>query len=1074
MADPFTFLDKSSSSKGSDPFTFLDKKPEPPGFSPNFFSDGLDAMKGNTEAIGRDLKESFTGIGERFREGYGDHGPLVGSVLGAANAIVGAPTVQGLGELAMGSIGAEGAPPLPKEKPIPYSGAREMPRLSDPSHAMQQQELPIKGAAPGQQLGLDYKAYQPAQSPPPPTKMPYREPVQQEMFPESEALPNQQKGFDFDKAIPPGRSTLPQPRFPERKPTQMYLQLGDSPHQLNAPGIDREGYNRQPKDPRASMPMKQGELDLEATPHQASFGDDFGRSEQKISVKSPAVRTEEGGIITGKDHQTAKKLGLAQSKSPHEEGFLMSDGSFMTREQAKPYAEKAGQVNQSAPRAQNPALESEQLANWKGGDPISPKGSAKSVGAASRDNKPGYSYAPGALKPDHEGVVRAEEPGYRMQAKTQNMRTEFRKKFEAIPKEAKIDEKKAFRYLEGSPNHGASPEEIADIEKHYKPLHEETNNLRNEVRSLGSKMGLDVDQIEDLVGDRETMHRMVKGKTGSVDSIAQGEEADPYSGSFTQGSGKPTSLKERSYYAIEDENGERRLIHNVGNKPNLVGGDGIETPIKGAKGKARFGEDVNFEGRSWKVKDAYASEVTERGGPEYYENAKASLVHDQAELAKAKANLEYIKEMREDLIFKGQATYNPKIADKLGYVKTKYPGMEDMFVDKRIAGAINKFAPPEGADSFINTLAKWNARMQATLFWNPLAHIRNVATTGVIDRGFQNLTSNPLPYLKKGWEDARTQSKFAQEAFEAGANEWVPAPANRKFFEDTMKGLKEDAPELQSLAKRIGAPVTDIYHGFMSQMHDVLANVNDAVLLGRVRERMATKGESLEEAVREVHKTISNYRVPSEAAVPGQAGRALHQVAGSRYSGLLNSFTRWHYTQAKALVQPAVDIIKGLKEVGKSGPEADRARKIAIEAVGKYATKAVAYEALTHLGDELIQKMTGDENAKMVAWGPLAYIRLIDEMLHGRDMSNLDWIRLATMGLAAPSPIVAILLEAYDYTKHQGIAKMGNEMGKKAFSPYGQAQDYYEKGLGGTAADITFGVGKKPKGLSDEIRNPFE
>jgi hypothetical protein len=171
------------------------------------------------------------------------------------------------------------------------------------------------------------------------------------------------------------------------------------------------------------------------------------------------------------------------------------------------------------------------------------------------------------------------------------------------------------------------------------------------------------------------------------------------------------------------------------------------------------------------------------------------------------------------------------------------------------------------------------------------------------------------------------------------------------------------------------------------------------------------------------------------------------------------------------LVNPAVNAVKGAMAVGKSGAEAKMARRQAVDAVGQIVAQAVAYNVIAGVGDKLTQDLTGDKNARMAAWGPFAYIRLIDDLAHGRLNTPYDWAKAATAGLLAPSPFAGILLAAFqknfnftDMHVKKGQSKLEKQMGtiaKDVFPPGGMLKDAFDNPLKEGLNQLT-GVGKTP------------
>ncbi len=211
-----------------------------------------------------------------------------------------------------------------------------------------------------------------------------------------------------------------------------------------------------------------------------------------------------------------------------------------------------------------------------------------------------------------------------------------------------------------------------------------------------------------------------------------------------------------------------------------------------------------------------------------------------------------------------------------------------------------------------------------------------------------------------------------------------------------------------------GARPVDLIKSIVRSSNESTWKINDAFVMRGIREHMRN-GKTIEEAVKEVHSEIPDYRVSSEILFGNAFGGKPAQVASSvltnKYTRLYADYARFHFNVVNNLARHAAAILKGIKSIPQ-GAAGAKSRTAAIDAAGKLISLCAAYWAVVTLGDKLAQNVSGDPRSQMRAPGPLAVLRMVDDQINNRSSGQLGNARAYTLGMFSPSPIVEMALAA--------------------------------------------------------------
>lgn len=701
--------------------------------------------------------------------------------------------------------------------------------------------------------------------------------------------------------------------------------------------------------------------------------------------------------------------------------------------------------------------------------------------------------APGE-KATHANVIEQELEHYKLANREQLRRTEVRKAIEAKPPELTPEvEQKLYAHAENDFSEGIlTDDEEALYEKHIEPVRERNKEIFKEVRSEGKKLGVFDEEIDEL--HPGYMHRMRQGGTADLDRAMGIDDHDPATGASVGHGGtyQAPSTKSRSYFALVDKGGARKIIHvENGHVYDAATGKLIKSRQKlGDNFRATPGAKINGS----TIAHAKTSEIESAvGDPDMYiKSASASVWNNYLELERMRDRLALVRRTQERFIHEGMATRNIKEAREFKWAATKFPGMQGVYMDKRLASAMDKFAPRDIEENVGEYMLRVQRFMTSSMFWNPLPHGRNVFMHALIERSWDNFKPWTYPGAaidaRRAFTDVATNSELYQEVQKVGAATMFPRVANRHVFDKLVEGFEKGQSQsaIASLASKMAMPVKQLHElVYVKFAQQSLWFSNDMAIMQRVREKIRrVPGMTVAKAVEELHKDIPDYRIWSEILFPGKPGRMFSQLIGHRYIPIVSVFNRFHYSVAKTYLYPAADIVKGLKNI-----KDPAARREGINAVGKLVSLAAAYGAMNFVGNKAVQHLTGDERSRIAMWGPLALIRIVDDLARGRTRSPADFAKAATGGLLSFSPFSEVVFQSFglDYRmepdwelrkagdeirkgKHvgQNLATIGEKVAGQALAPVQQARKYYEGGPGFALADVTTGVGHTPRTEKEE------
>ncbi len=531
-------------------------------------------------------------------------------------------------------------------------------------------------------------------------------------------------------------------------------------------------------------------------------------------------------------------------------------------------------------------------------------------------------------------------------------RAEIAQRMEATPPEFKDPalQEKLYNAIENPAEMAKlTPEERLLFDQHIQPMRDELTALYNKVKEYGG---------EDMVQDPTYVHRIAKGHAPAYDTLS-GDAADPITG--TRGINKTTSaLQGRKMFAIEGEDGRRFVVSESkipGGKPELwINGKG--TPLT-TSFPLRPGTQVELGGKTFDIKQATTQEIEANSDVRYHKSAAVNTADALVRMREVARNVEYLEKVKADMVTSGRAVkVNGNRPVPEGFAETKIPQLRGWAFDKKIAAAFDDFYKPglEGLEG----LRKINQFATASLFWQPLPHIENVAWHWYTARGFDWVRPGPMRNFlndaSRAIKETATQGPEYQRLLREGNGVVYGGIKQARFFETLGKQFGMETERQWGAMKpifdalHIGKPYEAVAWWY-DKMRNTLWAANDMFMLHRVFE-LERKGLSTREAIKEAEKHIPNYRIPSEVLGSRQVSRIMQEPA-------FLVFMRYHYGQWKSYAHQFTDLVKGSPK--------DR-----VEAVGNLMATGFGMLVIIPVLNYILQKLTGDPNAKKLMRGSLS------------------------------------------------------------------------------------------------------
>lgn len=558
------------------------------------------------------------------------------------------------------------------------------------------------------------------------------------------------------------------------------------------------------------------------------------------------------------------------------------------------------------------------------------------------------------------------------------------------------------RYLEWQPG---MPEVAIDgtakriADEVIKPMREQAARDYAYLKKEGATENLPDNVLDDLT--EGYLHRM---------RAPQGMERHPFEpfGGVRGLRRSTSSMKGRKFYVLQDMHGERHLYE----------GD-VPAPY-GTKMKDDYGTEVA------EVRRATTEEIEKNTDVRYMHDPLLASLQNMSQLRIARKNFDLLhKDILPDLEASGLTTTDAVAARRLGMQPVQVPSLNGRFFERRLANAIDDFykTPSIVHDEMLGAfhwLGDINRAAIYTLFLNPFAHMRNVASDYALARG--DLWWNPRSYaqwsghIKDAFTDVMRDSKFYHDVMKAGGSLMGASNETRVMYQALVNRARDDMtklPFMDAVAKQTGVwkSAKQMAEAIWEKSQSFMWGFHDMLLLARTREIMARERLPIEQAVQKAERFIADYRVPASV---GEGSLRLSQPSARMLSRIMQDrsvtvFGRYHYNKLKAIGNTIGDAYRAMTRAGI--PMNQR-----VEAMGRLGTMLMWSTVYSGGINWILQQVTGAEDTRFSIPGamgiPANMARVGDDLIFKQDMGQAAydfWNGL--MSIVTPMPLVLEVFE---------------------------------------------------------------
>lgn len=543
--------------------------------------------------------------------------------------------------------------------------------------------------------------------------------------------------------------------------------------------------------------------------------------------------------------------------------------------------------------------------------------------------------------------------------------------------------------------------------KYLRPMFDQANTLFSNIKKIAPEK----------IGDKVLNHimRIRKGYDPDLDVLQSGLSGDPIEGVQGVSGARKGAMNDRVFTALERKTDGKRLV--ISPDPDGKGytkwQGGIGTHVDFPGFKHVEGADMSNHGIDYTMRDALTDEIEKNAKfadnkpARYYHNPILSAALGLKDLALQARHLQFLKATKEDPKFLASSTTSKKTADDRGWVTTKMPQFDGIYMDPNLARVFDQYAKP-GFD-MPDWLRSASQAVTKTLFWMPTAHILNVGMHWFGGRGwdwikptgYRNLAVSSVQAIRS----VMAQDNRQLDLYRRNAGLRLGAVLNKDYLQVIGKIAGEQIekqPEWVAVSKVLGVGVPELAKAVYAGSSRVMWAANDMFLTQQIIEN-EMKGMTKEMAISHAERHIPNYRIPATLVGSGKMGRFFAQWMEDPVT---SSFGRYHYGVFNSYAHMVHDMI----DKGATGKER-------LDAVGNLMALGFLAFAIKPAMDAMAQLVTGNKNAETHDRGPLAVPAQIGRVLKGQDD-----LMAPVRNMASMPPAVTTALEARDNKDFSGHA----------------------------------------------------
>lgn len=498
--------------------------------------------------------------------------------------------------------------------------------------------------------------------------------------------------------------------------------------------------------------------------------------------------------------------------------------------------------------------------------------------------------------------------------------------------------------------------------------------------------------IEDYV------HRVVKGKGGMLDRIAQGVKGVGSKGTLSKSA---PQTKQRTYMAIENGKGDREVVSIKGGQVTAWRdgeSENLGTVSTTDEGKAFIDKD----GNEWKLKQATTKEIEKNTETTYYHSALASSIASNIQLNSAVRAMRFLEAYKASPEFKEIAWKGTGVPPE-GWQPTKLPQFTGYYFEPRTAEVLDDYSDRlrNGQTGVLQSIQSF---LRAAYLINPIIHPLNVAASWSLEKGISGLAPWKWHSIYKTGNKAvkavLNRNQDFLDALDAGgalqSHREELQNIHKLFFDRLAEGLDQKEHWATRIAQSLGIERGNLLNLLHKPSSIAAWTSSDIMYLQAAYQYQAEHpGVQLKDALKEVGRIIPEYRLPTRIADSRIASKVMSNPLiswfGSYHYGLLRSFAE----SAKAALgaaEPSPGRTKA-EEVGKGW---DRLAMLGLVTMVLYP----------FVFDRAAKKLTGDEHARMRRPGAAGYVDAAAQTLEHKES-----VGSAIQKVITPSPITKSAVE---------------------------------------------------------------
>jgi broad specificity phosphatase PhoE len=487
-------------------------------------------------------------------------------------------------------------------------------------------------------------------------------------------------------------------------------------------------------------------------------------------------------------------------------------------------------------------------------------------------------------------------------------------------------------------------------------------------------------------------HRMVKGKRGLVDRMAQGVKSSGTGGMLSKGA---PQLKHRVMMALESPSGERKVV-SIKNGQVTAWKNGEPENIGGISHTEEGRVFEDNDGQIWTVKQATKKEIEFHSNVSYYHSAIASALASSIQLGDALDNLHFLEAFKSSPEFHEIASKGSGNPPE-GWKPTTMAQFKDYYFAPRTAEVLNKYDARMQSKG-PNVMDEVGKFLRISMLLNPIRHPLNVAASWAFEKGVTGFLPHNWGVLwrtsNRATKAVLGQNQDLLDALDAGGALQSHRDAVKEigdlFLHQVAEGLEKKEPWAVKLAEALG-----IEHGnLLNLIHEPSSKIawtsSDIMMLQAAYEYQAKHPDvELKDALKEVGRIIPEYRVPTRIF----DSTLIAKVMGEKWATI---FGGYRYGLLKAFAETAKSAL-GAQE---PAPGRTKAQEIA-KGWDRIAMLGLGLLVMKYGLDELTKKLTKDEHATFWRVGPFGLMQAAIDVAEHKQSASQALTRVAT-----PAPVL--------------------------------------------------------------------